>query len=132
MDFLRILEEWERGQSSTRGQSSPPDKDAANQPPNRNEMERARVEAELDLHGLGQTQAIEALRQFLGRCAAQGLHKVRIIHGKGLHSVNSRGVLADVVKRVLSKNPNVAAWGAAGKQDGGGGASWAWLSARGK
>jgi len=133
MDFSRILDQWERGQSSVRGQSPQPDKDSEPvSKPSRAEMERGRVEAELDLHGLTREAAVETLREFLGQSAAEGLRKVLIIHGKGLHSENSRGVLTEAVSQVLSKNRNVAAWGQAGKKEGGRGASWAWLSARGK
>ncbi len=130
MDFSRILDEWERGQSSKQGQSS---KDA--QPPvriTRAQMQAARSEAVLDLHGLARLDAVEALREFLGTAAAGGLHKVLVIHGKGLHSEDGRGVLSDAVREVLSKNRNVEAWGQAPNQQGGRGASWVWLSARGK
>ena len=129
MDFERILNEWEK-----RGQSSnTPDKDET--PPvrvTRSEMERARAEAELDLHGMTREGAIEALRAFLAEAAAEGRRKVRIIHGKGLHSENSRGVLAEAVRETLARSRNVAAWGEAGRKEGGRGASWAWLSVRGK
>jgi DNA-nicking Smr family endonuclease len=130
MDFSRILDEWERGQSSNGGQSS---KDA--EPPvrvTRAEMEAARHDAVLDLHGLGRDDAVAALREFLGSAAAGGLRKVLVIHGKGLHSEDGRGVLSDAVREVLSKNRNVGAWGQAANKQGGRGASWVWLTARGK
>jgi DNA-nicking Smr family endonuclease len=95
-------------------------------------MERARAEDELDLHGFTRDAAIESLRDFLRQSAAAGLRKVLVIHGKGLHSENSQGVLSEAVRQVLSKDRNVAAWGEAGRKEGGRGASWVWLSARGK
>ena len=61
------------------------------------------VEARLDLHGMRQAQAHEALRRFVVRCRAQGLRHVLIITGKGqsgtepehfeLYEDQSRGVL---------------------------------------
>ena len=86
----------------------------------------------LDLHGMTRDDAVASLREFLGDAAAQGLSKVLVIHGKGLHSDGGRGVLSEAVREVVSKNRNVAAWGQAPSKQGGRGASWVWLSARGK
>jgi DNA-nicking Smr family endonuclease len=135
VDFSRILDQWERGQSSKPGQvpNSDPGKDV--EPAvrvTRAEIEAARHEAVLDLHGLSRDAAVASLREFLGSAVADGLRKVLVIHGKGLHSDDGRGVLSDAVREVLSKNRNVAAWGQAAGKQGGRGASWVWLSARGK
>ncbi len=136
MDFSRILDEWERGQSSKQGQGSHGEQDGKDAEPvvrvTRAEMESAHSDAVIDLHGLGRDDAVASLRQFLGGAAADGLRKVLVIHGKGLHSDGGRGVLSDAVREVLSKNRNVAAWGHAPNKQGGRGASWVWLSARGK
>lgn len=129
MDFERILDQWEKQGKGPQV----PDKDAVPPPRvTRAEMERARADDEIDLHGMTRGAALDALGVFLAQAAAEGRRKVRVIHGKGLHSENSRGVLADAVRQALARNKNVAAWGEADRKDGGSGASWAWLSVRGK
>lgn len=133
-DFSQILDAWEnRGQRKDR---EPYDKDETpgeTAPlPARADMERARVDDELDLHGMVQEEALAALRYFLRESRLEGHRKVLVIHGKGLHSENRKGVLKDAVQQVLLKDRNVAAWGEAGRKQGGRGASWVWLSVRGK
>lgn len=135
MDFSKILEDWEN--QAHRKDREPFDKDlpAAFPPqplPSRSEMDRAPVDDELDLHGMLQEEAVSALRFFLRDSRVEGHRKVLVIHGKGLHSENRRGVLKEAVQQVLLKDKNVAAWGEAGKKQGGRGASWVWLSVRGK
>jgi len=131
-DFSQILDAWEnRGQRKDR---EPYDKDEISggpQPlPTRAEMERARVEDELDLHGMVSEEALEALRYFLREGRLEGYRKVLVIHGKGLHSENRKSVLKEAVQQVLLKDRNVAAWGEAGRKEGGRGASWIWLKSR--
>lgn len=133
-DFSQILDAWEnRGQ---RREKEPVDKDAPPQAPaalpSRAEMERTRPDDELDLHGMLQEEALSALRYFLRESRLEGHRKVLVIHGKGLHSENRKGVLKEAVQQALLKDRNVAAWGEAGRKEGGRGASWVWLSARGK
>lgn len=62
--------------------------------------ERMRIEASLDLHGLSQVQAYQALGAFLNRCFEGGLRAVLVITGKGppiedrlAHFSPSRGIL---------------------------------------
>lgn len=59
------------------------------------------VEAELDLHGYTVDEARLEVEDFLCECRAEGLGKVRVITGKGLHSENQTGVLRAYVKRML-------------------------------
>jgi DNA-nicking Smr family endonuclease len=134
MDFSQILDNWEnRGH---RRDKEPFDKDEvpeqARPLPPRSEMERAAAEDELDLHGQLQEEAVANLRYFLRESRLQGYRKILVIHGKGLHSENRKAVLKEAVHQVLLKDRNVAAWGEAARKDGGKGASWVWLSARGK
>jgi DNA-nicking Smr family endonuclease len=88
------------------------------------------VEAEIDLHGLRQHAAQEALRQFLNDCLHRGLHCVRVIHGKGLRSGPGGPVLKLVVHHWLRKVENVAAFAAARPADGGSGAVYVLLTVR--
>ena len=134
MDFSQILDTWEN--RGNRREKEPFDKDEASSEPRplppRAEMERAAAEDELDLHGQLQEEAAANLRYFLRESRLQGCRKVLVIHGKGLHSENRKGVLKEAVQQILMKDKNVATWGEAGRKDGGKGASWVWLSARGK
>jgi len=134
MDFSQILDAWEN--RGNRRDKEPFDKDEVPEEarllPSRADMERAPVEDELDLHGKLQEEAVEALRYFLRESRLEGYRKVLIIHGKGLHSENRKGVLKEAVQQSLMKDKNVAAWGEAGRKEGGRGASWVWLSVRGK
>ena len=134
MDFSQILDAWEN--RGNRRDKEPFDKDETPQEPrplpSRLEMEKAPAEDELDLHGKLHDEAVDALRYFLRESRLEGYRKVLIIHGKGLHSENRKGVLKEAVQQILMKDRNVAAWGEAGRKEGGRGASWVWLSVRGK
>ncbi len=64
---------------------------------------RTRVPETLDLHGLIQREAREAVVSFIRRCHGKGLDVVCIIHGKGQHSEAGLGVLRDVVLQALTE-----------------------------
>ena len=55
------------------------------------------VEAELDLHGYFKAEAEEILEEFLSEAKDNGYRYVRVITGKGVHSVGGRGVLNEMV-----------------------------------
>jgi len=134
MDFSEILDNWEN--RNHRRDQQPYDKDRPVQAepalPSRAVMEKAAVQDELDLHGLTQDEALHSLRMFLRESRLEGLRKVLVIHGKGLHSESGRAVLREAVRQALMKDRNVAAWGEAQRHKGGSGAAWVWLSAPGK
>ena len=137
MDFSRILEDWENRPGRDKRESFDKDRESAapQEAPSRSEMERVPPEDELDLHGMVVEEAVAALRYFLRESRLEGCRKVLVIHGKGLHSENRQAVLKGAVQQVLMKDRNVAAWGEAGRKEGGRGASWVWLrgpSVRGK
>ncbi|MDX9826166.1 MAG: Smr/MutS family protein [Spirochaetia bacterium] len=87
-------------------------------------IKRMRPQAVLDLHGKTLAEAESAIDSFLADTQRQGLEKVLIIHGKGLHS-ESEPVLASRVQRILEGSPLVGAFGPAEKNSGGRGATWA-------
>jgi len=64
---------------------------------------RTRASETLDLHGLTQREAREAVVSFVRRCHGKGLDAVCIIHGKGQHSEAGLGVLRDVVLQALTE-----------------------------
>lgn len=88
------------------------------------------VQAELDLHGLTQAEAILALDAFLDQSLMRSLRCVRIIHGKGNNSENQIGILKHSVPRWLSTNRNarrILAFTSACVRDGGIGATYVLL-----
>lgn len=93
-----------------------------------------RVDAEIDLHGLIETEARQALRDFLARAVAEQLRCVRIVTGKGLRSGPRGPVLKVAVNAILRKTAPVAAFCSARQIDGGTGAVYVllatWPSAR--
>lgn len=80
------------------------------------------IQDQLDLHGLRRDEAREALGAFLRKASRSGLRCVRIIHGKGLGSVNKEPVLKQKVRNWLVQKEEVIAFCQAKASDGGSGA----------
>ncbi len=80
------------------------------------------IQDQLDLHGLRRDQAREMLAEFLRHACKRGLRCVRIIHGKGLGSVNKEPVLKNKVRNWLVQKEEVLAFCQAKAADGGSGA----------
>lgn len=80
------------------------------------------TQAQLDLHGLRTDQAREALGQFIRHSVKHGFRCVRIIHGKGLGSMNKKPVLKSKVRNWLVQKEEVMAFVQARAADGGSGA----------
>lgn len=88
------------------------------------EINRMDPQDSLDLHGWNGKEALRELEAFLKRSKRRGLHKVIVIHGKGLHSPGGNSVLRPLVKQYLEKSPLVRDYGRAKSHSGGGGATW--------
>nr|NDG59784.1 DNA mismatch repair protein MutS [Betaproteobacteria bacterium] len=80
------------------------------------------VKAQLDLHGKRVDEAREALVGFLADAIKREIRCVRIVHGKGLGSVNKEPVLKNKVLRWLVQREEVLAFCQARPNDGGSGA----------
>ena len=80
------------------------------------------IQAQLDLHGMRRDQARDNLADFLRKCNRSGLRCVRIIHGKGLGSVNKEPILKNKVRNWLIQKEEVIAFSQATAADGGAGA----------
>jgi DNA-nicking Smr family endonuclease len=80
------------------------------------------IQGQLDLHGMRREEAREALAEFLRNAVKRGLRCVRIIHGKGLGSVNKEPVLKSKVRSWLVQKEEVIAFCQARAADGGAGA----------
>lgn len=91
----------------------------------RNYLINMRPEARLDLHGLHQDEAEERLNYFISDCVQRGLHKVIIIHGKGIHTTGTDPVLGELVRKFIEHDRRCGMSGhPKTKQEGGTGATW--------
>jgi DNA-nicking Smr family endonuclease len=80
------------------------------------------IQAQLDLHGMRREEAREALSEFVRRSSRRGVRCIRVIHGKGLGSVNKEPVLKNKVRNWLVQKEEVLAFCQARANDGGAGA----------
>ena len=80
------------------------------------------IQAQLDLHGMRRDEAREALGEFLRNAVKRGMRCVRIVHGKGLGSVNKEPVLKNKVRNWLVQKDEVMAFCQARAAEGGSGA----------
>ena len=80
------------------------------------------IQSQLDLHGMRTDEAREALSEYLHAVCRRGLRCVRIIHGKGLGSINKQPVLKGKVRNWLVQKDEVIAFCQAKASDGGSGA----------
>lgn len=88
---------------------------------------KLRCQGQLDLHNLTIKEAETILAEFITRCIAAGLRQIRIIHGKGISSINPHPVLKNQVNNWLRNHPDVLAFASAQKKDGGTGALYVLL-----
>jgi DNA-nicking Smr family endonuclease len=86
-------------------------------------------EAELDLHGLNQTEARDQLANFLAHSRDVGLRCVRVVHGKGYRSGARGPILKAAVNLWLRRHLDVMAFTSAKVIDGGTGAVYVLLRA---
>ncbi|MBS1169124.1 MAG: smrA [Burkholderiaceae bacterium] len=89
------------------------------------------IQDEFDLHGMRRDEARDSLADFLREVTKRGLRCVRIIHGKGLGSVNKEPVLKKMVHKWLVQKDEVIAFCQAKAADGGSGALVVLLKGRG-
>ena len=89
------------------------------------------AQATLDLHGMNRDQARNALSTFLQRALQDGSRCVRIVHGKGISSIDGQPVLKSLVRRWLTQSGQVLAYIPAHPAEGGDGALLVLLQPRG-
>ena len=80
------------------------------------------IQAQLDLHGARREEARELLAEFLRGSIRRGQRCVRVIHGKGLGSIDRQPVLKGKVRNWLVQKDEVLAFCQARAGDGGSGA----------
>lgn len=88
------------------------------------------VQDELDLHGLTGDEAALATARFLAEGVRRGLRCLRVIHGKGLGSVNREPVLKGRIRKLLARKSEVLAYCEPPPAHGGGGAVIVLLDAK--
>lgn len=86
-----------------------------------------KIGAEIDLHGMSASMALDSLARFLQQAQYSASRCVRVIHGKGRRSNNSGPVLKPLVCKWLSKRDEVLAFSSARPMDGGTGALYVLL-----
>jgi len=88
------------------------------------------VQDHIDLHGMIQPAAKEALREFIVKSVGKGMRTVLVVHGRGLGSPGGRPVLKHATAQWLSHGEigaHVHAFSTARPQDGGAGAMYVLL-----
>jgi len=93
------------------------------------------VQDYIDLHGLTQAEAEQQVRRFLIQSYNQGFRCVLVVHGRGLNSANNIPVLKERIPVWLSRGTVrriVLAFSTARPYDGGTGAIYVLLRARGR
>jgi DNA-nicking Smr family endonuclease len=88
------------------------------------------IKSQIDLHGLRVDEARSALVEFLQHATRNDQRCVRVIHGKGLGSLNREPVLKGKVLKWLVQRQDVLAFCQARPNDGGAGAVVVLLSPR--
>jgi DNA-nicking Smr family endonuclease len=109
-----IFKRHKMKEDSTEDRASVPEEEES-------EMEPVVVTDVLDLHGFFPEQVPEILDEFIRNAVSLGLHRLRIIHGKG------KSRLKHAVLHELKQRPEVASYGDAPSEFGGWGATVVFL-----
>ena len=80
------------------------------------------ISDELDLHTFRPNELGELIPDYIGLCLQKDIFRIRIIHGKGI------GTLRDTVHAILRRDSRVLRFELAGQEEGGWGATIAWLT----
>ena len=89
-----------------------------------NELRRMDPQATLDLHGENRTEGESAIKEFLSSSFDNGLRKISIITGKGLHSEDGQSVLRVLLEDILKSVDYIFEYNNAPLNKGGSGAMW--------
>ena len=123
-DFGAILAAWEKTPDAKKVEAQIKKEKETPAPIKRSiNYEKLPADAVIDLHGLTATEAETQLQNFFIKAQKKGFKKVRIIHGKGIHSTEEP-VLKKVVMDFINRSPIAGARGIPGAAEGGSGAVW--------
>jgi dsDNA-specific endonuclease/ATPase MutS2 len=81
-----------------------------------------KISDELDLHTFRPGELGELIPDYIGLCLQKDIFRIRIIHGKGI------GTLRETVHAILRRDSRVLRFELAGQEEGGWGATIAWLT----
>ena len=81
-----------------------------------------KISDELDLHTFRPNELGELIPDYIGLCLQRDILRIRIIHGKGI------GTLRETVHGLLRKDSRVLRFELAGQEEGGWGATIAWIT----
>jgi DNA-nicking Smr family endonuclease len=138
MDFGKILDQWETQGSPVYDKDRVLETEQETAAERRRRLLRKQPDATIDLHGLTQDEALDALERFFQDSKAKGLEKLLIIHGKGNHSgtnpatpaaAGEPGILKRAVQNFIERCPFAGENGYSGAADGGTGSTWVLLKA---
>ena len=126
MNFGDILDKWEKSaKTQVFDKDAAQEKAAAQKNASRaSYIKKIAPQDSIDLHGMTQDQAWKALNDFVAAAKMRGLQKILIIHGKGIHSADSEGVLGGLVQKFIQGDQRLGASGKADASHGGSGATW--------
>ena len=89
-----------------------------------NELRRMDPQSTLDLHGEYKAQGEVEIRNFLQSSYDNGLRKISIITGKGLHSEDGQSVLRSLLEDIVKSVDYISEYNNAPLNKGGSGAMW--------
>jgi dsDNA-specific endonuclease/ATPase MutS2 len=81
-----------------------------------------KISDELDLHTFRPSELGELIPDYIGLCLQKDIFRIRIIHGKGI------GTLRETVHAILRRDSRVLRFELAGQNEGGWGATIAWIN----
>lgn len=121
---INPMELWLRRYGTIDKDSLAEESDEAAKMKSREYLKQLRPEARIDLHGLTRDEAWARLESFVNDCLRCGLHKIEIVHGKGIHSHGTDPVLGNIVRIFIEQNRHLGTSGHNDKNHGGSGATW--------
>lgn len=129
VEFSKILDSYEEVKTFDDIMKEKGEQNKAKAPLTISKLRMMKPQATLDLHQLTQSEAETAIRDFLSECTENGIRKISIITGKGLHSEDGIGILRAVADRILDESGLVSEKKSAPQNAGGSGALWIILKA---
>lgn len=75
--------------------------------PTISELRKMNTQAKLDLHNLTLEEALSRANFFIEDCWSNGLRKIKIVTGKGLHSPNGEPVIRPEIINIISRHSKV-------------------------
>jgi DNA-nicking Smr family endonuclease len=136
MDFGKILDQWERLAPAPTIYGKDQEFEFESSSERRRRLLRKRPDETIDLHGLNQEEAWEALARFFENAREHKLEKLLVIHGKGNHTESftpvstanrSLGILKNTVRDFIEHCPFAGESGYGNASLGGSGSTWVLL-----